>query len=360
MMNARAKSPIAIVLGSVLVCAGSLLALEGAGRILMHVKYGVPGKRYGRWRSDPVLGARMAENVYDHRWSTNDRGFRNDEDLIDPKPTGAMRVICYGGSTTLCWNLPTRETWPARLEERIRDASENRSHQVMNAGDILWSIGPILARARTELPALRPDYVILYTGVNEEANAALLAASGVKMETLVRAGRFGVFSKNLPQNSWLARNSLLYKVANKWLIVPLVRRWKHWTHDRWSELLLTESGPEHPPVPPDPYVMENYLHVLQDLITLCRDNGATPIFVIEARGLGTVGLETFTSYSRAGGLLAQELGVEVVDAQAMVEAYPGERMDLFYASGIHFSTQGAALLADRIFEQVYQPGIQGR
>jgi lysophospholipase L1-like esterase len=33
-------------------------------------------------------------------------------------------------------------------------------------------------------------------------------------------------------------------------------------------------------------------------------------------------------------------------------------MDLFYASGIHFSTQGAALLADRIFEQVYQPVIQ--
>jgi lysophospholipase L1-like esterase len=42
----------------------------------------------------------------------------------------------------------------------------------------------------------------------------------------------------------------------------------------------------------------------------------------------------------------------------MVEAYPGERMDLFYASGIHFSTQGAALLADRIFEQVYRPVIQ--
>jgi lysophospholipase L1-like esterase len=356
----RLRRAAAVVLYSVGVVLLGLIALELSGRAYMHLRYGEPGKRYGRWRGDPVLGSRMAENRYDHRWSTNDRGFRDDEDLLEPKPAGAWRIIAYGGSTTLCWNLPTPETWPAQLERILRERTGDARHQVLNAGDILWSIGRIYARASREVPAHRPDFVLLYTGVNEDANADLLAASGRPMESLVRSGRYGVFSRRLPQDSWLARNSIVFALAQKSLALPAARWWRAATHEKWSVLRLTPVDSLHPPVPPDSFVLRNYLHVLSDMIVLCRRNDAAPIFVIEATGLRTQALDRATAYSREGAVLARRMNVPVVDAQAMVDAYAGDPMDLFYASGIHYSAKGARLLAERLADEILAQGALRR
>jgi hypothetical protein len=68
-----------------------------------------------------------------------------------------------------------------------------------------------------------------------------------------------------------------------------------------------------------------------------------------------VGLDHFASYSREGARLARELDVTVVDAQKMVDSYPGDPMDLFRGSGIHYSSKGAAMLADLLCEEVFRP-----
>jgi len=335
------KGPIVRGLSLLLILFLGVVGLETTGRAYMHLKYGVPGKSYGRWRSDAVLGARMAENVYDHRWQTNDRGFRNDEDLIEPKPPNAWRTIAYGGSATLCWNLPTPETWPARLEQLLREETGCMSHQVLNAGDILWSLGLVHARARIEIPELRPDFVILYTGINEVWNAMLLEHEGRPIEELFDAGEYGVFSQRLPQCGWLARESLVYKVVHKYIIAPITKRLRSATGRKWARLLVTDLGPESPPDPPDPDILQNYLHVLDDLITLCKKYDATPLFVVQAYGSRTVGLDHFTSYSREGAKLAEWSG------------------DLFRESGIHYSALGAEMLAERIFVEQFLPVIEG-
>lgn len=326
----------------------------------MHWKYSVPGKSYGRWRADPVLGARMAENVYDHRWQTNDQGFRDDEDVIDPKPEDALRIIAYGGSTTLCWNLPTEETWPRRLEVLLRESTGDPCHQVLNAGDIDWSIGHVYARASEEVPRLRPDAVILYSGINEVLNARLLAADGIDLAEKVAAGQYGTFARNLPQASWAARNLLVYKIAYRWILRPVARLRQRIVHDEWARREHIQIDAQHPPIPPDPVILKNYLGVLERLATLCRDHGAKLIFVRQARGRETLALEHFTSYSRAGATWARAQGITVVDAQAMVERSGGDPMRLFYDSGVHFSAEGSRRVAELIFKQALVPLLLSR
>ena len=157
-----------------------VLAMEIAGHAYIHFRYGVPGKTYGLWTYDEELGAIHAANAYNNNSQTNNFGFRNKEDVIEPKPPGAYRVIAYGGSTTFCYNLETDRAWPIRLQERLR-AHTNPKSQVLNGGAIMWSIGLEITRATRDLPRLKPDIVLIYSGINEEATYELLKAEGVSL-----------------------------------------------------------------------------------------------------------------------------------------------------------------------------------
>src|SRR5262249_5820840 len=84
-----------------------ILGVEGVGRAIIHLKYGVAGKSYGLWQYDRELGAIHAANAYNHNSETNNFGFRNKENVVEPKPANALRIIAYGGSTTFCYNLST-------------------------------------------------------------------------------------------------------------------------------------------------------------------------------------------------------------------------------------------------------------
>ena len=70
-----------------------LLAIEGAGYAYLHFKYGVPGKTYGLWTYDEEFGAIHAANAYNSNSETNSLGFRNKEDVIEPRPPGSYLVI---------------------------------------------------------------------------------------------------------------------------------------------------------------------------------------------------------------------------------------------------------------------------
>src|SRR5205823_3734018 len=100
-------------------------AAEGFGRLVLHYKYSVPGKTYGLWTYDPVLGAVHAANAYNSNSETNSLGFRNKEDVFEPKPPGSLRIIAYGGSTTFCYNLLTEEAWSLQLQDVLRAHHNN-------------------------------------------------------------------------------------------------------------------------------------------------------------------------------------------------------------------------------------------
>ena len=80
------------ILFSLIIAVGfpvaGILAIEGAGYAIIHFMYGVPGKSYGLWTYDAEIGAIHASNGYNSNSETNNYGFRNKEDVLDPKPPG--------------------------------------------------------------------------------------------------------------------------------------------------------------------------------------------------------------------------------------------------------------------------------
>ncbi len=326
---------------AIFIVAGAAI-LEGGLRLFIYVQHGVPGKTYGLWRYDRVLGAQHKENAYNTRAQTNNYGFRNVEDVIDPKPAGALRVVAYGGSTTFCYNLSDAETWPAKLEQLLR-STRHPADQVLNGGAIMWSIGHVFARAESDIPALKPDYVIIYSGANEFRNAVQLASQGKDLSALVRRGEYGAFATNLDQNRWLKRNVAVVRLFD-YQVLPQLYRWNLVSRRRIDGL-----SPEHYDQAGDPSVLQNYLEVLRRLIALIRAHGGEPIFFVQIHDGRHPGNEVRVTFSRAGAELAQELGVTVVDGQRLIDEHPGPATDLFYRSGYHFSAVGAERAAELLY-----------
>jgi len=322
----------------------ALIAIEGGVRVYYWARYGVPGKHYGIWRPDPELGAIHSENAYNSMGETNDKGFRNREDVYDPKPEGSLRVIAYGGSTTFCYQLHNDEAWPARLEQLMRSSRPGGERdQVLNGGAVMWSIGQIYARAKRDLPVLRPDYVLIYSGVNEYWNTLLLAGENQQMGQLVKEGRFGIFTRDLDQVKWINRELFTFKIYQRYFVANV------------QDLLASVVGSREPTYPagPEPATLENYLHVLKDLIQLVKSSGGTPVFVVEISGMTTPKTQYLTSYSRAGAPEAERVGAIVIDPSPILEGNPGGPMSLFENTGVHYSVAGARKLAAHLFARLF-------
>ena len=326
-----------------------IIALEFAGRVIVHVKYGVPGKSYGLWQYDKELGAVHASNSYNSNSETDSLGFRNHEDVFEPKPPGALRIIAYGGSTTFCYNLDTEHAWPLRLQALLR-AYHNPRDQVLNAGAVMWSISHEITRAERDLPRLHPDYVIIYSGFNEEFNAYFARLEGKDLASLLQQGKSRIFATNLDQTRWLKRNSLLvrfYDYARQRL------RYRYYDARPLSTQSPTiPSASEKASYDVDPFIMKHYLIVLGQFIDLIRQNGGKPIYVITG-GLRYGELGRFLQYSRNGAELARERGVPVLDSQNVVERYNGDKRELFTESAVHWSALGAQRLAEFIDANVF-------
>ncbi len=302
-------------------------------------KHGVPGHSYGTSRLDPEFGAMPREYSYNSNGSLNNLGFRNTEDVFDPKPAGSLRVIAYGGSSTYCHDLSNDEAWPLVIQQDLRAlGGVHARDQVLNGGVIMWSIGHIYAKARRDIPRLHPDVVLIYSGVNEDFNAALLAVEGPSIHELVSRHEYGRFTKNLSFNSPF-RNVITYK----------------WARDRVSPLLMRLRRPATPrnPAVVDPDVMENYLQTVRELIQFLRANGVRPVFVRELYAPMPGGIVERSPFSPAGAERAAAWGAEVVDPRPILRDYANNTAALFQDTGIHLTAKGAVLLAGVIITQIF-------
>ena len=325
----------------------ALLLLEGGLRVYFFAKYHEAGRSYGLWTSHPKLGAIHMAHGYNSTGVTNDQGFRNMEDVLEPRPPGALRVIACGGSTTFCYDIHSTKAWPICLQETLRARRPGGEHdQVLNAGAVMWSISHVFARAELDVPRLKPDYVILYSGINEVFNERFLRQEGLELESLVASRRFGVFAKSYPQNSWWNRNSLAYKAISERILTPLASLGSRETASDASNAWPTE---------PIPALLENYLEVLRRFLELVRAQGGTPIFVVQISGRDTQMNRYLVSYSREGAKLANALGAVVVDPSPILQG--PEQATLFSASGVHYSELGSRRLAEHLYEAVFTDAL---
>lgn len=335
-----------------LICAPLVLlvGLELSARALIAIMYGVPGKSYGIYQPDPVLGHFPKPNTYNHITGLNDVAFRNEEDLIAPKPPNAERIIVYGGSTTFCPQLETIECWPAQLQKNLRNTEGGARHQVLNGGVVLWSLGHILERAKRELPIFKPSRVIIYSGFNEKANQHYLKLDGVQLGDLVAAERYGVAAANYPASQWLSFHSILFKIGRS----LMVSGWRHFVPAGKGNAKPARKSAAAPEAPKPISALEanlitNYEKTLAILIKLIRGHGVEPIFVIQASTDVAA-----TRISRSGAVIACALRARVIDAQQAVASYPGPRSDLF-VTAIHYNPKGAKMLGEHIHKSMQAP-----
>lgn len=333
----KAKNIIFLIFFCLGLPVASIISGEVLARVVIHFKYGIPGKTYGLWKPDSELGAIHANNAYNLNAETNDYGFRNKDNVFIPKPEGSLRIITYGGSTTFCYNLSTVDSWPRQLEKLLQE-QHNSKDQVLNAGAVMWSIGHEFIRAKRDLPSLKPDYVIIYSGVNEEPNARQILNEGFPFEKLVNSGQYGFIAKNLDQSRWLKQNSVLVRYMDYAM--------NNLNHN--NEYTEKEKSIE-----PNPAVLDNFEHTLENFIEYIKSQGSTPIYVVMGGLKSNDVNKRILSYSRLGAYIAEKKGVKVIDSNNIIDNYNGDVKNLFSETGVHWSKEGSKLLANYIMNQSF-------
>ncbi|MBI1321080.1 MAG: hypothetical protein GC168_19320 [Candidatus Hydrogenedens sp.] len=152
--------------GAPYVCEVSIEPWQGGGApVAIYI-------RNSMWRD---LWKRFRENMYGNnfydRWPnsefwTNSHGYRDDE-VVVPKPEGAFRILCVGGSTTV--EGPRNDlTYPNMLERILKEALPGREIEVVNCGVYTMDTGRELEQFPRYLE-LEPDLIVVYNFINDLA-----------------------------------------------------------------------------------------------------------------------------------------------------------------------------------------------
>ncbi|MFN0055000.1 MAG: SGNH/GDSL hydrolase family protein [Planctomycetales bacterium] len=103
-------------------------------------------------------------------YSTNSLGIRGPE---MPSRQSAFRILCIGGSTTICTYLDDVETWPNLLMERLNAGSSGNKNWVGNVGINGHSSAHHLELVNHSALVDQMDLVIVLAGINDFTYALL-------------------------------------------------------------------------------------------------------------------------------------------------------------------------------------------
>jgi len=218
------EAPIRIPLGRKILYA-SILALvalvlcEGALRVRSWMRYGsaATGVR------DPMLVYDRDADLYVPKpgyevkgakinIKINSLGFRGDE-FVRQKPPGTVRVACLGASTTFCAEVSSNAaTWPARLQEKLRQAYPGVNIEVVNAAVGGYVAEDNLKNLQHRVLPLEPDLVIYYEANNEIVHDTQLLAA---RDGLIRADG----ARQSPFVATMSKYSLTFDLAYKNLAI---------------------------------------------------------------------------------------------------------------------------------------------
>ncbi|MGD9835206.1 MAG: SGNH/GDSL hydrolase family protein [Piscinibacter sp.] len=283
-----------------------------------------------------------------------------------------VRLVTLGGSTTDQVYVSDGQTWQDRLQSRMTQAHSGRTWCVSNAGvDGHSSFGHIAALERwlPLVPGLKPDYVLLYVGVNDAALRTERAPSDLRADE--PAGRLARLKRAVNENSALlhlirralaARADAPLFAAHK-LIFP-------------TDSDYTSTAPAADIAPLVAASSEAFRERLRRLLQLIEARGAKPVCVSQPsliyrrygdawRGIPDV----FTHQGRKFNGLDYRLAILSINAVMAQEcpAAGGHYIDLegagfepahFYDC-VHMNASGAARVGDLLADAFSQQGIGG-
>jgi lysophospholipase L1-like esterase len=321
----------------------------------------------GQWACDPILYFKPNPAQRPGGQPMNRADFRTHE--FTPKPPGIYRILSLGDSctfgivtTTVFEYIP--EPYPARLERMVAERAGAGKVEVLNAGVAGYTSFQGVMLLRTKLRGLHPGLITVRYGWNDH----FMGAMGPGHSFREPEGAFALAAQDL-----LLRTKLY----------PFVKR------------LDLEIQALHPPPKPSiesipkewkPTVpLEQYKHNLRRMVELGRSQGAAVwlltsphAFLIDSnRGHYDQFRKTFNgqsilvwnaiptferlieiheSYNAATREVGAELGVPVVDMDAIYRQHASE--PLFTAYDIPHPTQeGHNLEAEALYERLLAEGI---
>jgi lysophospholipase L1-like esterase len=198
--------------------AASLLVAELAVRLarpqaVMTVSRGLyepDGPR--RYRIAPGFRGRITNQVeFDTEIAVNREGLRGPE--IGPKPAGELRILAIGDSFTFGVGARERETWPARLEQRLPHT------RVLNAGAPGFGVPDEVAWLDAHGTGLDPDAVVVAVFLANDVQDA----SPDQPKVAVVDGALVVPGETGGLRRWLYYHSHLFRLVKSSLLEGRVR-----------------------------------------------------------------------------------------------------------------------------------------
>ena len=96
----------------------------------------------------------------------NAMGYRNPE-IVLPKPEGVFRIVALGGSTTYSTGTSPEESYPAFLQQILREDYGYTQVEVINGGMSGYTSWENFVNFAFRVLELEPDMIIVYAAVND-------------------------------------------------------------------------------------------------------------------------------------------------------------------------------------------------
>lgn len=132
-------------------------------------------KKYLAFKPHTYLGYAKSKNITNPRFPSNNAGFAGTKDVnITPdKNLNTVRIVVCGCSTVEQNDLDREPkfdpelTWPKSMENNLNKSNKEENYEVINAGCSGYTILESTIHLLTKCVPYKPDYAILYQGIND-------------------------------------------------------------------------------------------------------------------------------------------------------------------------------------------------
>lgn len=242
------------------------------------------------------------------------------------KPPDELRVICFGGSTTL--NRRAGVSWARLLEPRLAAAAPGRTVRVLNAGGDGFSTAHVLVNLALRNLEARPDVITVYENINDLSNIHFGASTPSD------------YANKYKDDFYLGMRHRTGLVAGLARISRLARHAAFRVHAlRFPDPRTSRAQDWRP-------VLAHYERNLRSIVAIARAHGIAVVLATQPASAALREDPGFAAFNDRVRALAAELDVPLADVAAHVldEA-------CFLPDQIHYTREGVEAVADA-FEPV--------
>jgi len=258
--------------------------------------------------------------------------YRNVEVSI-PKPDSEIRVICFGGSTTVNWRAGI--SYPQILDTKFSETDRNFSVRVFNAGGEGFSTAHTLVNLSLRNLELAPDVIVVYHNINDlsvknfgdwvSSDYANKYKSDFYLGFRHRTGALAGLTK-------ISRLARFIVSSIEGLAFP---------RNQYGEVGRTSMTNDHS------QVLAHFKNNLRSIAAVAREHGIRLVLASQPAKSDFRGDDGFVAFNQAVQQIAEEEGAVFVDvAKLMTDD------NLFLDDSIHYTRQGVQRLADIFYPHV--------